>query len=662
MPMISVIMPAYNHEKYIGEAIESVINQSYTDFEFIIINDGSTDNTDKVIKAFSDKRIRYFSQSNKDAPNTINRGISLSKGKYISIINSDDVYHKNRLETLLEYAQNNDLLFLFTDTGFINEQSDIITDNENIKIINWKNKITKRYKRNISLVGTFFYGNMTISTSNFFFNRSVLNSVEKFNNYRYVHDYDFILRILYYYEEQTAFLDQYEYCFYRIHDNNTIKELNSNKLLQGIEVLLGNLYLFLSDNKNREFFLDLKKQYLDYLKNNNENEYDLSYIVNYVNDSATNYSKSVNNKDDKAIIDLFVEKINKFAENVNLKNNFIWRISYPIQYLYLKLPPDIRDSKSLTSLRYQYIKLVNFNYLKSGNDILIKTRHALKNRLNISNKYSTEKTGTKVLIYGRVKTGTTILTYQIANSLGNSTKIIFEPKSRNKDNENSGDVVTKCLYGNPEKTTGVNTSTEAIKNYQDYEKKIWIARDPRDQVISDILYRWYKGHNPSKNGFEMALEAVKSKERDSRSIPSYKIDQIQTSARVTHLNELKNRHMTINNSICKMLKIMDNTWFIFKYEDLVDNNFTGLNEYLGFSIDDEAEVPEKFNRVRRSKTYGNWRDWFTEEDVEFYKPLFNEYMQLMNYDTDDWELNDKPVLSPALGSIYMEKIYYNKIK
>ena len=49
MPMISVIMPAYNHEKYIGEAIESVINQSYTDFEFIIINDGSTDNTDKVI-------------------------------------------------------------------------------------------------------------------------------------------------------------------------------------------------------------------------------------------------------------------------------------------------------------------------------------------------------------------------------------------------------------------------------------------------------------------------------------------------------------------------------------------------------------------------------------------------------------------------------------
>jgi len=655
-------MPAYNHEKYIGEAIESVINQSYTDFEFIIINDGSTDNTDKVIKAFSDKRIRYFSQSNKDAPNTINRGISLSKGKYISIINSDDVYHKNRLETLLEYAQNNDLLFLFTDTGFINEQSDIITDNENIKIINWKNKITKRYKRNISLVGTFFYGNMTISTSNFFFNRSVLNSVEKFNNYRYVHDYDFILRILYYYEEQTAFLDQYEYCFYRIHENNTIKELNSNKLLQGIEVLLGNLYLFLSDNKNREFFLDLKKQYLDYLKNNNENEYDLSYIVNYVNDSATNYSKSVNNKDDKAIIDLFVEKINKFAENVNLKNNFIWRISYPIQYLYLKLPPDIRDSKSLTSLRYQYIKLVNFNYLKSGNDILIKTRHALKNRLNISNKYSTEKTGTKVLIYGRVKTGTTILTYQIANSLGNSTKIIFEPKSRNKDNENSGDVVTKCLYGNPEKTTGVNTSTEAIKNYQDYEKKIWIARDPRDQVISSILYRWYKGHNPSKNGFEMALEAVKSKERDSRSIPSYKIDQIQTSARVTHLNELKNRHMTINNSICKMLKIMDNTWFIFKYEDLVDNNFTGLNEYLGFSIDDEAEIPEKFNRVRRSKTYGNWRDWFTHEDIEFYKPLFNEYMHLMNYDTDDWELNKSPELSPALGSNYMEKIYYNKIK
>ena len=109
MPMISVIMPAYNHEKYIGEAIESVLNQSYTDFEFIIVNDGSTDSTEKVIKSYKDNRIRYYTQTNKDAPNTLNRCLSLSKGEYISIINSDDVYHTDRLRTLLEYAQKNDL-------------------------------------------------------------------------------------------------------------------------------------------------------------------------------------------------------------------------------------------------------------------------------------------------------------------------------------------------------------------------------------------------------------------------------------------------------------------------------------------------------------------------------------------------------------------------
>ena len=506
---------------------------------------------------------------------------------------------------------------------------------------------------------------MTISTSNFFFNRSVLNSVEKFNNYRYVHDYDFILRILYYYEEQTAFLDQYEYCFYRIHGKNTIRESKLNAMLEVLGVILENLYLFLSDNNNREFIFELKKQYSDYFKNDQNEEPDLVYLINSMNDSVINYSKSVDNKNDKALIDSSLERINRISEYIAIKNNLIWRLSYPLKYLYLILPLDLRESKFLSYLRTQYFKLLKSNYLKRGMDYLIQTRNTLQNRgnnVNYSNKHTSEKTGTKVLIYGRAKTGTTILTYQIANALGNSTKIIFEPKSRNKDNENSGDVVTKCLYGNPEKTTGVNTSTEAIKNYQDYEKKIWIARDPRDQVISSILYRWYKGHNPSKNGFEMALEAVKSKERDSRSIPSYKIDQIQTSARVAQLNELKNRHMTINNTICKMLKIIDNTWFIFKYEDLVDNNFTGLNEYLGFSIDDEAEIPEKFNRVRRSKTYGNWRDWFTHEGIEFYKPLFNEYMHLMNYDTDDWELNKSPELSPALGSNYMEKIYYNKIK
>ena len=65
MPAISVLMSAYNAEKYISESIESILNQTFNDFEFIIINDGSTDNTEKIIKSYNDKRIKYISQENR---------------------------------------------------------------------------------------------------------------------------------------------------------------------------------------------------------------------------------------------------------------------------------------------------------------------------------------------------------------------------------------------------------------------------------------------------------------------------------------------------------------------------------------------------------------------------------------------------------------------
>ena len=90
-PLISVVIPAYNHERFVGAAIESVLNQSCSDFELVIVDDGSTDNTAEVIKSYTDKRIHYYYQENQDAFNTINRGISLAKGRYISILNSDDI-------------------------------------------------------------------------------------------------------------------------------------------------------------------------------------------------------------------------------------------------------------------------------------------------------------------------------------------------------------------------------------------------------------------------------------------------------------------------------------------------------------------------------------------------------------------------------------------
>lgn len=102
-PIISVIMPAYNSQNYIAEAIESVLNQTFTDFEFIIINDGSVDNTEEIILSYNDSRIKYIrNDHNLKLIKSLNIGIDLANGKYISRMDSDDILFPNLFESQLE--------------------------------------------------------------------------------------------------------------------------------------------------------------------------------------------------------------------------------------------------------------------------------------------------------------------------------------------------------------------------------------------------------------------------------------------------------------------------------------------------------------------------------------------------------------------------------
>lgn len=104
MPKISVVMPAYNSEKYIAEAIESILNQTYTDFEFIIINDGSTDKTEEIILSYTDERIVYLkNEKNSGIVYTLNRGLDVAKGEYIARMDSDDISLPTRFEKQIKY-------------------------------------------------------------------------------------------------------------------------------------------------------------------------------------------------------------------------------------------------------------------------------------------------------------------------------------------------------------------------------------------------------------------------------------------------------------------------------------------------------------------------------------------------------------------------------
>lgn len=255
-------MPAYNHEKYVGAAIESVLNQTFTDFEFIIINDGSSDKTESIIKKYKDPRIKYFSQENKGAHNAINRGISLAQAKYISIINSDDIYHPERLNILYKNAEKNNSIFLFTDIDFINKDGRKI-ENE----AKWLRNLQLKFSECKSLKETLLTGNIAVTTSNFFFKSNITKEIGNFEPYRYVHDYDFILRALFKYEKNFQYIIEKKYIFYRLHGANTVRESATELNIEILKLIMDMTFKLVKDGNNKS----LLKAALIHIERLNEN-------------------------------------------------------------------------------------------------------------------------------------------------------------------------------------------------------------------------------------------------------------------------------------------------------------------------------------------------------------------------------------------------------
>jgi len=183
-PKISVIMSAYNAEKYIAEAIESILNQTFKNFEFIIINDCSTDNSLKIIKKYmkKDKRIILINnKKNFGRAKSRNRGLKIAKGKYIAILDSDDVSLSERFEKQYNFLEQHQDVFL-VGTGSINIDENGIKKSISKPICSFK-KISKILPFNNCI----FHPSIMFRNGDKYFYR------EKFP---YSQDYDLYLRLL----------------------------------------------------------------------------------------------------------------------------------------------------------------------------------------------------------------------------------------------------------------------------------------------------------------------------------------------------------------------------------------------------------------------------------------------------------------------------------
>lgn len=123
-PLVSIILPVYNGEQYIKEAVESMLGQTYANFELLLLDDGSTDKTIEILRSYTDHRIRLIkNEQNLGIVATLNKGIMLSNGLYIARMDADDISHRERLLKQVEFLQQN------PNVGMIDSVMEYIDEN-----------------------------------------------------------------------------------------------------------------------------------------------------------------------------------------------------------------------------------------------------------------------------------------------------------------------------------------------------------------------------------------------------------------------------------------------------------------------------------------------------------------------------------------------------
>jgi alpha-1,3-rhamnosyltransferase len=218
-PLVSVIIPSYNHARYIGETINSVCRQTLFDIELIIIDDGSADNSiaviEKAISRFSDRRIVFVARENRGLCRTLNEGLELAKGKYFSYVGSDDFWEHSKLEkqTAAIEAAGSGYGASFCDAYLVDADSNVVG----------RYGLLYRY-RGGEIYRDLVWSRFHPPSPTNLFRRDIVTSVGGFNEDHFIEDKDLWIRISR--NHKVAFVNE-PLAFYRTHgDNTSLKNLD----------------------------------------------------------------------------------------------------------------------------------------------------------------------------------------------------------------------------------------------------------------------------------------------------------------------------------------------------------------------------------------------------------------------------------------------------
>jgi glycosyltransferase involved in cell wall biosynthesis len=229
LPKVSVIIPVYNAEKFLSETIESVIAQTYPDWEIIAVDDGSTDRSLEILRKYEQRlpsKIHVITQRNSGVSIARNNAIAIAKGEYIAFLDHDDLWLPEKLEKQVELLDSN------KELGLVYSDSYIIIDEEGDFEKNTYSQNIKPFRGNV--LNELLYANF-IPLLTAIIRKEVLNKVGMFNpKYKICEEYDLFLKIAEYYP--VDFIEQ-PLAKYRVHDENFSRniEILVNENFQIIE-------------------------------------------------------------------------------------------------------------------------------------------------------------------------------------------------------------------------------------------------------------------------------------------------------------------------------------------------------------------------------------------------------------------------------------------
>ena len=210
--LVSVILPVFNQRSFIQEAIDSILTQEYAFLELIVLNDGSTDNVEEVLNTYSDNRIRYYSLVHRGLPATLNFGLRVSTGEFITWFSADNIMHSTMLSELVTALRKNPThVAAFAGYYHIDADGKIIGQNSKGPVVDPK-QFLSRPNRDFLLVQNCNFG------ASFLYRASACKQVGEFDPLCYgIEDVDYSIRIA---KSGPVLFIPKLLCYYRWHDNS----------------------------------------------------------------------------------------------------------------------------------------------------------------------------------------------------------------------------------------------------------------------------------------------------------------------------------------------------------------------------------------------------------------------------------------------------------